>query len=111
MFLDEQPDADPVEFTHYDCWLVPEGDDYTLAYLDDAIATHPETVAVECEAVFSAWARTLGLDVPPGHYSDLFIQTGGGWPGIEACERDATARASAAGFQVFEGDGFVEIYR
>jgi hypothetical protein len=100
-----------VEFTHYDCWFLPDEADYTLAYLDDALATAPETVADECQAVFGQWARTLGYDVPPGHYADLFRQTGGGWPGIEACERDATTRASQAGFRVFEGDGFVEIYR
>jgi len=111
MFLDTQPDADPIQFTHYDCWFLPEGDDYSLAYLEDALANHPEVVAAECEDVFGSWSRTLGLDVPPGHYADLFMQTGGGWPGVEACERDATARASAAGFRVFEGDEFVEIYR
>jgi hypothetical protein len=110
MFLDTQPDADPIQFTHYDCWFLPEGEDYSLAYLDDALANNPTAVADRCENVFGSWCTTLKLDVPPGHYADLFMQTGGGWPGIEACERDATTRASNAGYCVFQGEAFWEIY-
>ena len=110
MFLDTQTDADPIQFTHYDCWFLPEGEDYTLDYLNDALANTPEAVAAECEDVFGSWSRTLGLDVPPGHYADLFMQTGGGWLGIEACERDATDRASDAGYRVFKGGAFCEVY-
>jgi hypothetical protein len=111
MFLDEQPQIylDPVEFTHYDCWLVPDGQDYTLEYLEHALEHDTDAVADECEAVFGSWSRTLSLDVPPGHYAALFKQSGG-WAGIEACELDAITRASDAGYRVFKGEAFCEVY-
>jgi hypothetical protein len=109
MFLDEQPDAEPIQFTHYDCWFLPDDEDYSLSYLEDALENRPDAVADECEAVFGSWSRTLGLDVPPGHYAALFKQSGG-WLGIEMCERYAITRASDAGYRVFKGEAFCEVY-
>lgn len=124
--LDEQPDGDveAIEFTHYDCWFLPASQDYTFDYLIEAMRSAPGDVADECERIFTSWMKTLDIQPPPsGWYGDLFMRaqnehaqrTGmsgeaAGWAGIEEAETDAVLRVLEAGYKVYEGSGFWEIY-
>ena len=124
--LDEQPDGDiePIEFTHYDCWFLPADEDYTLAHLEETMLRAPRDVACQCQLTFSGWMKTLGIPSPPGGwFADLymcgyneFLKRGGisaqdaGWAGITEVESDAVLRVLKAGYEVYEGDGFWEVY-
>jgi hypothetical protein len=75
--LEEQPDGGPeaIEFTHYDCWFLPDDEEYTFDHLEKAMQTAPGDVAAECEQIFSSWMKTL--DIPPpvtGWFGDLFMR-------------------------------------
>jgi len=124
--LDEQPDGDleAIEFTHYDCWFLPDSQDYTFNYLVEAMRSTPGDVAAECERIFSSWMKTLGIPLPAdGWFSDLYLRghdeyvqrtglndEGAGWAGIAEAETDAVLRVLEAGYEVYEGSGFWEVY-
>ena len=124
--LDEQPDGGPeaVEFTHYDCWFLPPDEEYTFDHLEEAMRSTPGDVAAECERIFSSWMKTLGIPPPAdGWFSDLYMRghdeyiqrtglTGevAGWAGIAEAETDAVLRVLEAGYEVYEGSGFWEVY-
>jgi hypothetical protein len=124
--LDVQPDGDveAIEFTHYDCWFLPPDEDYTLDYLREAMLKAPRTVADQCQLTFSSWMETLDVPQPPnGWFADLYLRgyseqvrrTGiadeeAGWAGIIEAETDAVLRVLKAGFKVYGGDGFWEVY-
>ena len=116
MLLDEQPqDVEAIELTHYDCWFVPEDEDYSFDFLTDKLANDPSAVAHECESVFQSWMRTLKIDSPPaGHYIDVFnarlAQCTDPWLALESCQKDAVARVLDAGYDVYVSDTFVEVY-
>jgi len=124
--LDEQPDGDfdAIEFTHYDCWFLPDDQDYTFDYLVEAMRSAPGKVAAECERIFSSWMKALDISpLPDGWFSDLFMRgydeyakrsgmadEPAGWAGIAEAETDAVLRALKAGYKVYEGEGFWEVY-
>lgn len=119
--LDEQPACGPeaVEFTHYECWFLPPDQEYTFDHLEEAMRRAPGDVADECERIFTSWMKTLDIQPPPsGWYCDLFMRaqlTGmsgeaAGWAGIEEAETDAVLRVLEAGYKVYEGEGFWEVY-
>lgn len=125
--LDEQPNGDleALEFTHYDCWFLPADEEYTFDHLEKAMRSAPGDVAAECEQIFSSWMKTLDIPAPAtGWFGSLFMRgynefaqrTGvkderAGWAGIIEAETDAVLRVLKAGYKVYEGDGFWEVYR
>ncbi|MBU3694343.1 MAG: hypothetical protein FGM40_05875 [Rhodocyclaceae bacterium] len=124
--LGEQPDGDieAIEFTHYECWFLPPDEDYTLEYLREAMLNAPSAVAAQCEQTFSSWMKTLEIAPPAeGWFADLYmrgynehiLRTGvasedAGWAGIAEMETDAVLRALDAGYRVYEGSAFWEVY-
>ena len=125
-FLEKQPDCDvePIEFTHYDCWFLPADEDYTLAHLEETMLRAPRDVACQCQLTFSGWMKTLGIPLPPdGWFANLYMRgyneflkregisaQDAGWAGIAEVESDAVLRVLEAGYKVYEGDGFWEVY-
>ena len=71
ILYDIQPDYEPIEFTHYDCW------DESTTWADIA----------------RAWGATLGISLPAEDAPDLII--------LELLRN---------GFDVYEGDEFIEVY-
>ena len=66
-----QPDIEPVEYTHFDCWQ----DSTTWA------------------EIARAWSASLGITLPEENEPDLII--------LDLLRK---------GFDVYEGDNFIEIY-
>ena len=65
-----QPDMEPVEFTHFDCW----DDDTTM------------------EGIVQAWEQSLGVTLQSDSWEAVIVSL------------------LNHGFDVYEGDGFIEIY-
>ena len=124
--LDKQPDngAEATEFTHYDCWFLPPDKEYTFDHLEEAMRRTPRDVAAHCQRTFSSWMKTLDIPPPPeGWFADLYMRghdeyvrrtgltdEGAGWAGIAEAETDAVLRVLEAGYKVYEGSCFWEIY-
>lgn len=65
-----QPDMEPVEFTHFDCW----DDDTTM------------------QEIVMSWEASLGITLPTDSWDSVIVSL------------------LRYGFDVYEGDEFIEIY-
>lgn len=97
--LDIQPDADPIEYTHFDCWLNNPG-------LCDA-----KQYGDELEEILVSWEDSLSLSF--GHIYEAFLSVKHAVMsmGFDNFMGAVVLHAMRAGYFVYEGDGFIEFYK
>ena len=86
-----QPDdLEPIEFTHFDQWFCDEKEDGTQ-----------EQYATRANEILKAWEQTLNIKLPRPNFAKDGLSLG-----FEiVCEAIVNA-----GFSVYNGDEFIEIY-
>lgn len=100
--LPMQPDGDPFEYTHYDCWDV---------YPFDEEADSP-LVAREMQSVIACWNDTLDAQIDAFVFDDFDGYEVAIWAmGFDGVMDRIITNILRAGFDVYEGDGFIEIYK
>jgi hypothetical protein len=87
---DIQPDFEPIEFTHFDTWFCDEKEDGTQ-----------EQYAALANEVLATWEQTLNIKLPRPNFAKDGLSLG-----FEVvCEAIVEA-----GYSVYNGDEFIEIY-
>lgn len=113
VLLDVQPDDnDPAEFTHFDCWIKNEDgedDDNGLTRYCDADL---DTLAPIAADIIQSWENTLSLDLLSAYSEDLNEDLTSTITrlGIDAAFDLVIMKLLRAGYHVYEGDSFIEIY-
>jgi hypothetical protein len=89
-FYEIQPDFEPIEYTHFDQWFCDEDED----------GTQEQYAAVAYE-VLEAWEKSLGIELPtPDFLKD----------GLDMAFQVVCEAIVEAGYSVYYGDEFIEIY-
>jgi hypothetical protein len=90
---DIQPELEPIEWTHYDCW-----------FIDESQITTKKLNQVANE-ILNNWEKTLGI---------TFVRDGmdfSSWTAVYDLFDDIVDQVIKAGYSVYKGSDFIEIYR
>lgn len=98
--LDVQSDREPIDYTHFDCWDVHP-------YDEDA---NTEAVSKQFVKILKVWSKTVGVTLWDargfGSFYELLFACG-----FENVLNLVVMDILRAGFDVYMGDEFVEIYK
>ena len=89
-FYEIQPDFEPIEYTHFAAWFCDEDEDGT-----------PEDYANKAYEILEVWEKSLGIELPtPDFLKD----------GLDMAFQVVCEAIVEAGYSVYNGDEFIEIY-
>lgn len=82
-----QPDLDPIEYTHFDCW-------------DEAMEENNWTLTELHRDIIQSWEKSLGLTLFEGCENPYSASV---WDAV-------CFKVLQGGYSVYSGDNFIEIY-
>ena len=93
---------DPIEYTHYDCWLGADCEYEELSTLDDFEI---------CEDIIKSWETSLGLSLHPSSYNNAGILNLYATLGIAGVLDLVVLRIlESQKYDVYSSDTCIEIY-
>jgi hypothetical protein len=110
--LEDQPDdSNPIEFTHFDSWFEDEDGETTVA-LEGAedYGYDDEGIGARAMEVIESWEATLNLKLNPYPDAEDFREFGH-VDGVAWLFDLVIMKLLKAGYDVFKGDSFIEVYR
>lgn len=96
-----QPDIEPIEYTHFDCWFSDGSDDYEEG-LDLFHNATDKQLARAMEDILTGWEKSLGLELPRPNISAV---------GTDYALDIVLMTIMEHGYNVFKGSDFIEIYQ
>jgi hypothetical protein len=95
IYHNTQPDHEPIEYTHFECWFDEEGDWELFEEADD------KALARKMDEIVGSWESSLDVSLPRPNVSAL---------GLEGAFDLVLVALLEQGYDVFKGSDFIEIY-
>ena len=98
-----QPDREPLEFTHFDCWFSDDDtDEENGEGLDLFHEASDKDLARVMDRILTSWEKSLGLELPRPNVTAV---------GVDYALDIVLMTIMEHGYNIFKGSDFIEIYK